>query len=115
MLREQPWAAPLIARSSLIRFWADWPVLQPTPAPLEDPANPGRGNLAALDAQIDAALADGLDVIVMPYRYPRWVDGRDGVALGRRPSSTSSPDAGHGPDSPGRSSSRRCGGATRAG
>ena len=41
VLREQPWAARLIARSSLIRFWADWPVLQPTPAPLEDPANPG--------------------------------------------------------------------------
>ena len=42
-LREQPWAARLIARSSLIRFWADWPVLQPTPVPLEDPANPVPG------------------------------------------------------------------------
>ena len=98
-LREQPWAAPLIARSSLIRFWADWPVLQPTPVALEDPANPGAGNLAALDAQIDAARADGLDVIVMPYRYPLWVTGatawRWGVA-----EQYQLPDSGHGPYSP---------------
>ena len=73
--RKQPWAPPLIARASLIRFWADWPVLQPEPTPLEDPANPGYGHLVALDGQIDAARADGLDVIVMPYRYPLWVTG----------------------------------------
>ncbi|HYI17933.1 MAG TPA: hypothetical protein VD836_04455, partial [Solirubrobacteraceae bacterium] len=99
VLREQPWAAPLIARSSLIRFWADWPVLQPTPVPLEDPANPGLANLAALDGQIDAARADGLDVIVMPYRYPLWVTGatawRWGVAQQYQ-----LPDSGHGPYSP---------------
>ena len=94
--------APLIARSSLIRFWADWPVLQPTPAPLEDPANPGCGHLAALDGQIDAARADGLDVIVMPYRYPLWVDGRDAAGAGAWPSSTScrTPGTGRTPRGP---------------
>ena len=98
-LRKQPWAGRLIARSSLVRFWADWPVLQPTPTPLEDPGNPGLGNLAALDGQIDAARADGLDVIVMPYRYPLWVTGatrwRWGVA-----EQYQLPDSGHGPYSP---------------
>jgi hypothetical protein len=97
--RKQPWAAPLIARSSLIRFWADWPVLQPTPTPLENPWNPGLGHLVALDGQIDAARADGLDVIVMPYRYPLWVTGatrwRWGVA-----EQYQLPDSGHGPYSP---------------
>ena len=97
--RKQPWAPPLIARASLIRFWADWPVLQPEPTPLEDPANPGYGHLVALDGQIDAARADGLDVIVMPYRYPLWVTGatrwRWGVA-----EQYQLPDSGHGPYSP---------------
>ena len=59
VFREQPYAPRLIARSSLIRFWADWPVLQPTPAPLEDPANPGFGHLVALDEQIDARAPTG--------------------------------------------------------
>jgi len=97
--RKQPWAPPLIARASLIRFWADWPVLQPEPTPLEDPANPGYGHLVALDGQIDAARADGLDVIVMPYRYPLWVTGatrwRWGVA-----EQYQLPGSGHGPYSP---------------
>ncbi len=97
--RKQPYAPPLIARSSLIRFWADWPVLQPSPVPLEDPANPGYGHLVALDGQIDAARADGLDAIVMPYRYPLWATGatrwRWGVA-----EQYQLPDAGHGPYSP---------------
>jgi hypothetical protein len=97
--RKQPWAARLIARSSLIRFWADWPVLQPTPTPLEDPANPGLGNLAALDAQVDTARADGLDVIVMPYRYPLWVTGATGWRWDVAPQ-YQLPDSGHGPYSP---------------
>jgi len=99
VLREQPWAARLIARSALIRFWADWPVLQPTPTPLEDPANPGLGNLVALDGQVDAARADGLDVIVMPYRYPLWVTGADGWRWGVA-EQYQLPDSGHGPYSP---------------
>ena len=96
--RTQPWAPPLISRCSLIRFWADWPVLQPAPVPLEDPANPGLGNLAALDGQIDAARADGLGVIVMPYRYPLWVTGATGWRWGVAPQYQLA-GAGHGPDS----------------
>jgi hypothetical protein len=96
--RVQDWAPPLISRCSLIRFWADWPVLQPTPVPLEDPANPGLGNLAALDGQIDAARADGLDVIVMPYRYPLWVTGATGWRWGVAPQYQLA-GAGHGPHS----------------
>ena len=63
------------------------------------PANPGFPHLQAIDAQVDAAVADGLQVILMPYRYPRWVNHttrarRDEVAAWRLP------DAGHGPYSP---------------
>jgi hypothetical protein len=74
MLRAQPWAAPLIARTTHLRLWADWPTLQPTPAALDDPGNPGLPHLLALDAQVDAARADGLQVILLPYRYPRWAN-----------------------------------------
>ena len=31
VLRAQPWAAPLIARMTHLRMWADWPTLQPSP------------------------------------------------------------------------------------
>ncbi len=98
-LRAQPWSAPLIARASHIRFWADWPALQPTPAALDDPANPGRPSLEALDAQVDAARADGLEVILMPYRYPQWVNGATAVVDKAAPSYVL-PAGGHGPYSP---------------
>jgi hypothetical protein len=48
----------------------------------EDPANPGLPNLLALDAQIRAANADGVRVILMPYRYPGWVNGTAGIVPG---------------------------------
>ena len=98
-LRAQPWSAPLIARASHIRFWADWPALQPTPAVLDDPANPGRPSLEALDAQVDAARADGLQVILMPYRYPQWVNHAT-RAVDKSASAYVLPDSGHGPYSP---------------
>jgi hypothetical protein len=99
VLREQRWAPPLIARATHIRFWADWPFLQPDGAiALADPANPGRPHLRALDAQVDAAVADGLDVILMPYRYPRWVNHTERHFHGKSPE-WRMPRSGHGPGS----------------
>jgi hypothetical protein len=41
VLRAQPWAPPLIARTTHVRFWVDWPFVQPDAAiALEDRANP---------------------------------------------------------------------------
>jgi hypothetical protein len=100
VLRTQPWAPPLIARTTHIRFWVDWPFVQPDGGiALENPANPGLPHLAALDAQVDAAVADGLKVILMPYRYPRWVNHTKAHFHGRSPE-WRLPDSGHGPFSP---------------
>ena len=64
-----------------IRMWADWPSLQPHPgfAP-DDPASPGRSRLRALDEQVALAREVGLRVILMPYRFPRWVSGTAALA-----------------------------------
>jgi hypothetical protein len=100
VLRAQSWAPPLIARVTHIRFWVDWPVVQPDRGiALDDPANPGLPNLAALDAQVDAAIADGLQVILMPWRYPRWVNHTTEHFVRKSPE-WRLPDSGHGPDSP---------------
>jgi hypothetical protein len=63
-------------RTRWIRFWADWPSLQPHPgyAP-DDPQNPGAWKLQALDEQIRLANANGIKVMLMPYRFPTWVNG----------------------------------------
>jgi hypothetical protein len=59
-----------------IRMWADWPSLQPNGAyRIDDPASPGYANVQALDAQIRQACADGLRVLLMPYRHPVWANG----------------------------------------
>jgi hypothetical protein len=100
VLRLQPWAPPLIARATHVRFWVDWPFVQPDGAiALDDPANPGLPHLRALDAQVDAVVADGLKVILMPYRYPRWVNHTTSHFHGRSPE-WRLPRSGHGPDSP---------------
>jgi hypothetical protein len=100
VLRKQPWAPPLIARATHVRFWVDWPFVQPDGATaLADPANPGLWHLEALDAQVDAVVADGLDAILMPYRYPRWVNHTEAHFHGRSPE-WRMPRSGHGPDSP---------------
>jgi Cellulase (glycosyl hydrolase family 5) len=101
VLRAQPWAAPLIARTTHLRIWAEWPVLQPEPGvALDDPANPGFPHLQAIDAQVDAAVADGLQVILMPYRYPRWVNHTTTNDGGAHLSWFHLPEAGQGPYSP---------------
>jgi hypothetical protein len=59
-----------------IRMWADWPSLQPDGRyRVDDPRSPGYAKLQALDDQIRQACADGLRVMLMPYRHPRWANG----------------------------------------
>ena len=98
-LRVQPWAPPLIARATHVRFWVDWPYVQPDGAiALADPANPGLPHLRALDAQVDAVVADGLKAILMPWRYPSWVTHTEVHFHGKSPE-WRMPRSGHGPDS----------------
>ena len=59
-----------------IRMWADWPSLQPDSRyRIDDPASPGYFRLQALDEQIRLACADGVAVMLLPYRFPTWVNG----------------------------------------
>jgi len=76
LIRVQPWWPELRATTSWLRLWADWPTLQPQReyAP-DDPRSGGYGNLLAFDEQIKLAVADGLNVILLPYRYPLWANG----------------------------------------
>jgi hypothetical protein len=68
-------------RTAWIRMWADWPSLQPDPGyAIDDPRSPGYSKLLALDDQVARACADGLSVILMPYRYPGWANGTAPVA-----------------------------------
>ena len=57
-----------------VRFWADWVVLQP-----ESHLAPNKGSgayrVSALDRQIAQANAEGLQVIVTVWRFPRWANG----------------------------------------
>jgi len=80
VMRSQSWYPALLDDVSWLRLWADWPTLQPKRdiAP-DDPANPGRPNLLAFDEQIKLAVADGLKVILMPYRYPKWASETEQV------------------------------------
>jgi hypothetical protein len=55
-----------------VRLWADWPVVQPERGRPPD--------LAALDEQIDAARADGLEVMLTAWRFPRWANGTGGLS-----------------------------------
>jgi hypothetical protein len=57
------------SRTRWVRFWADWPSLMPLPDQLDPSA------IAALDAQIAMARADGLSIILTPYRFPTWANG----------------------------------------
>ena len=67
-----------------IRMWADWPSLQPDGAYApDDPRSPGRLNLQALDEQIRLARANGLRVLLMPYRFPTWANGTAELAAQR--------------------------------
>jgi hypothetical protein len=71
-LVTQPWWPRLRATTSYARILADWPSVQPTASPA-----PSGDRLDRLDKQVEAAYADGLKVILVPYRYPRWTNGTD--------------------------------------
>jgi hypothetical protein len=62
-----------------VRLWATWPVLQPEPGRAPDRGSGARA-LAALDAQVDAARADGRRVIVTTWQFPRWANGTAGLS-----------------------------------
>jgi hypothetical protein len=65
-----------------VRFWADWPRLQPQPE-LPPHAGTAAHVVAALDAQIDMARADGHKVMLTAWRFPRWANGTLGATVGR--------------------------------
>jgi hypothetical protein len=76
-----------------IRMWADWPSLQPQAAyGPADPRSPGYSRLLALDAQIALANARGLKVMLMPYRFPHWVNGGRERAAAVAPRSRKAPE-----------------------
>ena len=77
---SSPGGRQLRATTSHLRLLADWPSIQPVPASRRA-RQPGAASLAALDAQVDAALADGMKIILVPYRYPRWANGTDGLRV----------------------------------
>ena len=81
-VREQPWFPALREATTHVRMWADWPTLQPEAIPCNTVANPGLANFLALDSQILAANADGLEVVLMPYRYPGWANGTAAIVRG---------------------------------
>jgi hypothetical protein len=71
-------------RTPWIRMWADWPSLQPdATAAIDDPASPSHWKLQALDAQIALANARGVRVLLLPYRFPTWVNGTAALAAGK--------------------------------
>ena len=57
------------SRTRWVRMWADWPSLEPAAG------QPDAGRWSALDAQIAAAKADGMKVMLTPYRFPTWANG----------------------------------------
>jgi hypothetical protein len=78
-LRAQEWWEELLIDTRCIRFWVDRPSLQgdATNYPLGSaPAGTIEAlRLQNLDAQVRAANADGLEVIMLPYRYPLAANG----------------------------------------
>src|SRR4051794_21394962 len=88
--RTLPWWPQLREVTGRLRLWADWPTLQPSREHgIGDPASPGHPVLLALDEQIRQAVEDGLQVILVPYRYPPWANGTEALAPG------SAADLGH--------------------
>ena len=80
-IRKQAWFPQLLATTSHIRFWVDWPSLQPDGnVPFGQPVNDDHAKkLFGLDEQIRLANQDGLKTILLPYRYPRWVNGTENI------------------------------------
>ncbi|WP_028066217.1 hypothetical protein [Solirubrobacter soli] len=76
-----PWWPALRATTSHIRFWADWSWFQDGPD-FEPGGTPRSAlSLAALDAHVKAATRDGLEVILVVYRYPQWANDTQGIVF----------------------------------
>lgn len=79
--RAQPYWERMLEHTTHIRFLADWSSLQPSRQyALGDPSSPDHYKLAGLDEQIRLANADGLHVILLPHKYPKWVNGTEHIA-----------------------------------
>ena len=80
-LRLQSWWPGLRATTSYLRVLADWPSVQNSSDP---PGSHPKDEwpLAALDGQIEAAHSDGMKIILLPYRYPRWANETAGIPGG---------------------------------
>ena len=78
-LRAQSWWQEILVDTRYVRFWVDRPSLQgdATNYPLGSAPDGGLEafRLLNLDAQIRAANADKLRVILLPYRYPLAANG----------------------------------------
>src|SRR3954453_92231 len=61
-------------KTKWIRLWADWPTLMPARGQFD------AARLAALDAQIAQAKADGLKVMLTMFRFPTWAKGVDAMS-----------------------------------
>ncbi len=57
-----------------VRFWADWVVLQPESSYPPDQGS-GAFRVKALDRQVAQANAEGRDVMLTVWRFPRWANG----------------------------------------
>jgi hypothetical protein len=77
-----PWWPALRATTSHIRLWVDWSWFQDGPE-LEPGSTPRSAlSLSALDAHVKAASRDGLEVILVVYRYPYWANETSGIVSG---------------------------------
>lgn len=54
------------ADTKWVKLWADWPTLEPVSGVYDS------GAWARLDAEVNAARAYGLAVMITIYRYPPW-------------------------------------------
>ena len=80
-VRVQSWWSAMRATTSHLRILADWPSIQNSPDPPGTLIQDGWA-LEALDRQIEAAHEDGLKIILLPYRYPSWVNDTANIASG---------------------------------
>jgi hypothetical protein len=68
--------------TSWVRFWANWPQIQPSSAPPGgSPGSQEHNRLLSLDQQITAARANGRLVILVSWQYPSWAGGNNGNTM----------------------------------
>lgn len=81
-----PAANPDGTNTPWVRMWAPWHLLQQRgDLPPGSDQDPGWPLLQNLDAQIAAAKAQGLHVILTSYTYPRWSNGTASLEVDKQP------------------------------